>query len=332
MTSISYSSFGPTIIISWCHIYYITSVILYFFSGYVTGNKYYVSATFNRVPCITTDLFCHNLSYYVAEYHSYFADDTIFYFLEGTHTLQGILGITNISYITLQRQGHIEQGFHKTVFQSTSVIMCSDNKRVVGIQFTTSKHIVIKSLTIANCVFDAYISNKKIVNSLYFGDIKDVTLEWVSVQNGSGYRLCLVNNFDVLIANSLFVNNNGEGMLIYSYGNGNIEFNNWTIYNNNAKHHEGGISINLYRRDSIEFNNYTIHNNKAQHTGGGVYINLHGNGNIEFNYCTIYNNIVQKSKAVEEEECPFTQSMVVLNSMTALYTTIQVSMLEEEEH
>ena len=35
--------------------------------------------------------------------------------------------------------------------------MCSDNKRAAGIQFTSSKSIVMKSLTIANCVFDAYI-------------------------------------------------------------------------------------------------------------------------------------------------------------------------------
>ena len=29
---------------SWCHIYYITSVILYIYSGYVTASEYYVSA------------------------------------------------------------------------------------------------------------------------------------------------------------------------------------------------------------------------------------------------------------------------------------------------
>ena len=30
-------------------------------------------------------------------------------------------------------------------------------------------------------------------------DINYVTMEWVPVKNGSGYGLCLVNNFDVLI-------------------------------------------------------------------------------------------------------------------------------------
>ena len=96
MFSYSCSYFGPTVIISWCHIYYITSVILYIFSGIATANEYYVTAAPNGVPCPTTDLPCHNLSYYIADYHSYFTDDIIFYFLEGTHTLQGILEITNI--------------------------------------------------------------------------------------------------------------------------------------------------------------------------------------------------------------------------------------------
>ena len=115
-------------------------------------------------------------------------------------------------------------------------------------------------------------------------------MEWVLVQNGLGYELCLVNNFDVLIANSLFANNIGGGMLIYSHRNGNIEFNNYTIYNNNAKYHGGGVSINSYEKNSIEFNNCTIHKNIA-HYGGGVY-----NGNIEFHHCAVYNNIVQKKQ------------------------------------
>ena len=142
MTSFSCSSFGSSTIITWCHIYYIyyiTSVILYIFSGYVTANDYYDSAATNGVSCPTTDLPCHNLSNYVADYSSYFTDDTIFYFLEGTHDLQGILEITNISNITLQGLGHIEQGFHETVMQSTSIIMCSDNKRSGGIKLPLAK-------------------------------------------------------------------------------------------------------------------------------------------------------------------------------------------------
>ena len=296
MTSISYSSFEPTTTSSWCHIYYITSIMLYIFSGYVTANEYYVTAAPNGVHCPTTDLPCHNLSYYVADYSSYFTDDTIFYFLEGTHFLQGTLEISGVSNIILQGLGLIGQSFHETVMQSTSVIMCSDNNKAAGIQFTYSRNILMKTLTIAKCRYHTNIGDKKEIAGLVITEIVNVTLEWVSVQNGSGFGLCLVNNYDVVIANSSFANNIGGGMLIYSYSNGNIEFNNCTIYNNNAKHDGGGVSIILHGKDSIEFNNCTIHNNRAWHAGGGVYIDLHGKGNIKFQHCTIYNNIAQQKQ------------------------------------
>ena len=195
-----------TAIMSWCHIYYITSVILYIYSGYVTASEYYVSAAFNGESCLYTELPCHDLSYYTAGYASYFTDDTIFYFLEGTHTLQGTLEIVGVSNITLQGLGHIEQGFHETVMQSTSVIRCSDNDRA-RIQINSSSDVVLRSLTITNCgVF--YNNNYRQTNvSLLVVDTYNVTLEWVSVQNGSGFGLFLENVFDVLIAYSSFAQN-----------------------------------------------------------------------------------------------------------------------------
>ena len=190
---------------SWCHIYYITSVILYIYSGYVTASEYYVSAYPNREPCPRTDLPCHVLSYYTADYEFYFTDDTIFYFLEGTHILLSTLEISGVSNITLQGLGHIEQGFHETIMQSTSVIRCSGCNRS-DIQFSNSTDVVLKSLTIARYGFNL---NSSYSNSILFADTNNVTLEWVSVQNGSGVGLILYNAFDVLFTNSTFANNRG---------------------------------------------------------------------------------------------------------------------------
>ena len=142
---------------SWCRIYCITSVILYICSGYATASEYYVSATPNGAPCLPIYLPCHNLSYYASDYMFFFTNNAIFYFLVGAHTLQGTLNISNVSNITLQGLGHIEQGFHETIMQSTSVIRCSDNNKA-GIAFTNNRDVIIKSLTIANCEFDTHIS------------------------------------------------------------------------------------------------------------------------------------------------------------------------------
>ena len=313
---------------SWCHIYYITSVILYIYSGYVTASEYYVSTDPNGVPCPHTDLPCHNLSYYNADYTSYFTDDTIFYFLKGTHILQGTLEISGVSNITLQGLGHIEQGFHETVMQSTSVIRCSDYNGG-GIQFTNSTCVVLKSITITNCGFNL---NANYSVSLLFVNINNVILEWVSVQNSSGIGLVLYKAFDVLIINSTFANNGdlktdvGNALIYYDdqvkkLSRVNIVKSNFTLglgsgmslvydvdndieveiiiessefSHNIVQYGGGGVNIELQKGSgSIEFSNCTIYNNTAPYggEGGGVYIDLrNGSGNTEFSNCTIYNN------------------------------------------
>ena len=313
---------------SWCHIYHITSVILYIYSGYVTASEYYVSADPNGVPCPRIDLPCHNLSYYTADYTSYFTDDTIFYFLEGTHILQGPLEISSVSNITLQGLGHIEQGFHETIVQSTSLIRCSGYNRSV-IQFINSTDVVLKSLTIANCGFSLNANYNNILN---FADSNNVTLEWVSVQNSSGIGLLLYNCFDVLITNSTFANNGGlktyvrNGVIYYNnhvkkLSRINIVKSNFTLglgggmslthdinneievevvienseFSHNIAQSGGGVYIYINNGSGrIEFSNCTIYNNTAWNGGGGVYIDLHnGSGSSEFSNCTIYNNTAQ---------------------------------------
>ena len=306
---------------SWCHIYYITSVIPYIYSGYVTASEYYVSAAPNGEDCPSNNTSCHNLSYYIANYSSYFTDDTIFYFLEGTHTLQGILNISNVSNITLQGLGHIEYGFHKVVLQSTSVIKCS-NKHRTGIQFTSSTKVELEMLTIANCGFKWY---QYYVVSLYFGNINTVKLECVSVQNGSGNGLVLFNIYNVLIANSSFANNEAQftfsGNVLIAYvdllkkqpqvkivksnftlGSGKgiflwCDYNNNpdviidnSMFSNNIARYGGGVYIVLRGGGSIEISSCTISKNIAQY-GGGIYIGLNGKSSIHLSDSTICNNI-----------------------------------------
>ena len=121
--------------------------------------------------------------------------------------------INSVSNITLQGLGDLEQGFHETVMQSTSVIMCTDNRRA-GMKFTSSTAVTVKSFTITNCGFYTFISSQAIPRTiashviLFFFDI-DNTLEWVSVQNSSVYGLCIINTFDLNISNSTFANNGG---------------------------------------------------------------------------------------------------------------------------
>ena len=200
---------------TWCYLYYAVLITLCIYKCGISASEYYVSAP-NGAPCPpNTD--CHNLSFYSVEY---FIDDTIFYFLEGTHTLQHPLKIRSVSNLTLQGIGHIEQGFHETAMQSTSVIMCGDFFEA-GIMFISSTQVTLKSITVTNCGFnscDVYAQTK--VGSVYpqtnvslcFYNVSNVTLEWLSVQNGSGIGLSLINAFDVLIAKSSFAQNQPYGV------------------------------------------------------------------------------------------------------------------------
>ena len=310
---------------SWCHIYFITSVILYIYSGYVTASEYYVSTAPNGEDCPSTDLPCHNLSYYTADYASYFTNDTIFYFLEGTHILQGTLEIIGVSNITLQGLGHIEQGFHETVMQSTSVIRCSNG---IGIYFNSSRDVILRLLTIANR--EGFHSYGQLNIRLFFVDVNIVTLEWVSVQNTSGYGLNLVNAYDLLITNSSFANNGatetlggnvlilyndqlkilsrvniiksnftmgtGYGMILWYSAENKAEViikNNWFSHNIGQY---GGVFIKLYNGSgSIEFSNCIIYNNTAQSIGGGLLIVSDWNGSMKLNNCSLYNNTAQQN-------------------------------------
>ena len=245
---------------NWYQFCHIVAVILYIYSKHVTASEYYVSAP-NGEPCPPTiDIPCHNLSFYSDDY---FTDDTIFYFLEGTHTLQRTLEINDVSNLTLQGLGHIEQGFHDTVMQSTSIIMCSDYIEG-GMAFTNSSQVIIKSITLAKCWFEN--SNNIILFetnvSLCFIDSHNVTLVWVSVQNSSGLGLSLINTFDVSISDSSFAQNQPH-LACLSCRGGNIYL-----------HYQDTDYLNVLYKVDIVRSNFTLGLNLRYGFGGGLSIEM----------------------------------------------------------
>ena len=327
------------------HIYYITSVILYIYSGYVTASEYYVSAAPIGKSCPSDNLTCHNLSYYTADNASYFTNinDVNFYFLEGTHTLQGMLYISNVSNITLQGLGRIKKGFDETIMESTSVIRCSDNNGT-GIQFISGKNIAIISLTVANCGFDIFNIDHKIPYSpcgfywyprhrvsLFFVDINNVTLKCVSVQNSSGDGLVLVNVYDVLIDNSSFANNGATktfaGNVLIVYDDQIKRTSKVIISKSNFSIGTGyGMYMWCDNDADVIIENSTFSNNIVC-SGGGVEIVLNGGGSIEFNNCILFNNTARYGGGGVDI---YSNGIAVLSLLTALYTIILLSIMVEE--
>ena len=253
-----------------CNIYihYIIT-ILYVYSRYATASEYYVSSAPNGEPCPLTDLPCHNFSFYSADYELYFTSDTIFYFLKGTHTLQHQLKINSVSNLTLQGLGDIEEGFHETVMQSTSVIMCSNYS--VGISFAQCTDLVFKSLTIVNCEFI----------TLAISNASNFTLNWVSIQNGSGIGLYLYNAFNVFIANSSFAQNQPSKTCLNCLDHGGnviIEYDDY-YYDNDQPTNNKQYNVDIAQSNftlGLNPKNCTITNNNLVflESGGGLTISL----------------------------------------------------------
>ena len=192
--------------------------------GYVSASEYYVQAPDGTSCPVNTK--CQELSFYTNRSDQYFVDNTIFYFLEGTHIMEDSVVINNVSNLTLHGLGQ------ETVMVSTVVIQCKGAN--VGFAFLYSSFINIIDETFIGCglplletkLINQYLSNvasntsivvKKTALSFY--ESQNITITDSSVQNSLGVGLLLVNAFDTQIKRSYFSNNTDEGNAFIFYDN-----------------------------------------------------------------------------------------------------------------
>ena len=184
-----------------------------------TALEYYISAP-DGTPC-PNDVGhpCHSLSFYGSN-SLYFTNNSIFYFLEGTHKLHHPLTIENVYNLTFQGQGHIEQGFHETVMQSTSIIYCIFPITTLdargGLFITKSYSITLKQITITNC------SINQDQSSLIFSTVFNAKLDGVSVQPLSGTGLTMYNCLNCSIVDSSFVSVKAMDGQVFPYPHQNV--------------------------------------------------------------------------------------------------------------
>ena len=182
--------------------------------------EFYVSAP-NGTSCPNSSILCNELAFYINFSESYFTNDTIFYFLEGTHSLEEekMLLINGVHNITLQGLGEMVQGFHETVMESTVKITCHGASS--AIVFLYSIGVNIQSLTISECSIYASLVNP-VRNTLFpdtrvalgFFETYNISINNCSIQNNTGAGLILINAFGVTIASSFFSNNKVRGNVL----------------------------------------------------------------------------------------------------------------------
>ena len=187
----------------------------------VSANEYYVWAN-GRHDCPDNDSIpCHNLSYYYTN-QEYFASDTVFYFLEGRHVLalSGLLLVSNVSNLTLRGTNEDRvQGFYDTVIQSSAVIECNSES---GLAIVNSSHVTLEHITIANCGSKTPDGSVNASVSVYLNNVRNIMLNYVSVQNGSGAGVILLNCLDLFLTESSFAQNNAIETDTYYLNGGNV--------------------------------------------------------------------------------------------------------------
>ena len=180
-----------------------TQILFIWIVTCTSADEHYVSAP-NGATCPGNST-CKDLSFYLADPDIYFTDNTIIYFLEGTHYIEDkeLIIIGDISNLTLEGLGEIEQGSHETLTESTVKIQCRQSTS--GFAVENSSYIIFKNIAFIGCGGEAYQSYFGIVNvTLIFTLVSNVTLESVSVLNGSGMGLIMSNSLDIYIHNSSF--------------------------------------------------------------------------------------------------------------------------------
>ena len=171
------------------------------------GLKYYVyPSNDDGSPCQYANG-CRNLTFYTADIDEYFTDDTIFYFLDGTHILDidVLIEITDVNNLTFQAiDNEIERSDYDTLMISTTQIKCSSASG--GFMFQNSSNILIHGLSFIGCGSATYIPVifEFAIVSLYFESVFNVTLESLAVVNTTGIGVALTNCFDITILDSSF--------------------------------------------------------------------------------------------------------------------------------
>ena len=184
---------------------------------------------------------CHEFPFYANNSEHYFRNNSVFYFLEGTHELDRTLTVTAVYNLTLKGLGNKEHGFHERVMQSTVKIRCGRESQG-GLVFLGVINLTLADLTISECSTipliqsdsrDLYYFYEYLIEigspirtmgifnvSLSLLQVSNVELLGVSIQNTTGFGLIGINAYNSTIYDSSFAVNNFQSAFECLMGRG----------------------------------------------------------------------------------------------------------------
>ena len=237
-----------------------------------SASVYYVSAP-NGTSCPDgNDTVCHNLSFYIK--NAYFNDHTIFFFMEGNHTMDDNIIIETYVNVSLQSFPSLN---NTNEHNEKPRLVC--NNKGIGINIIDSSNVLLKGLTILSCE-PTSISAENVCN---------LTLESMDIIKAvpyQGYVLFSTNTLILDISYSTF-----------KYGELFIEYNTTDM--------ESAYCSNTSFETVVFTPKLTIQNTQitlSQSLKGALNIKVYQDGvTIVLDHVTAYNNTAPNMAIVVSE-------------------------------
>ena len=206
-----------------------TVLVVLYYCTTVSTDQYYVVAT----DCQPADGECHPLSFYVAHSSSYFTDNTIFYFKEGTHTVMDqicVTGVQNVSFIGSNQYVIINSTF----------------------PYGNPLYIYGKPLYIYNCINISIVNITILCEKCDIHDYYNIQIEHshdIAIFNVNTSSVYVYNSFDITVYNSYIANFNGDFISsVHCYDT--LQFHNLQVINSTL----GYITLDIRHGTSYVLN------------------------------------------------------------------------------
>ena len=206
----------------------------------------------------TTEAQDFNASYntlsYLANSTALQLNDSVFYFMPGTHLLQQVWSINNARNLTLSGLQ-----LPTTAPEDEVIVDCMQSSNHSGISVTETQNVTVKNMQIVNCG-RATGCDEQYDSSVYFDFCAEVMVSNVIIGSSHGNALYLKSCTNYIIMHSMFENSQRAGILIENCSLTETRVNSITLLGNK----DCGMYINERSNPNakhLQLNTITASNN-----------------------------------------------------------------------
>ena len=147
---------------------------------------------------------CNTLDWYSNKSDTSFTSNTTILFLNGAHSLESFIEVTNCHNFAMIGNGSASQN-SDGLPKPTSQIRCNEALSS-GLFFFNSTNISIHNLEFKSCGGNYSLRNRSFASSLAFSLVQNVSLDKVVISNSTGYALLTKNIYGTnKVSNSAFL-------------------------------------------------------------------------------------------------------------------------------